>query len=80
MKFRKLTGEDINLIKNLCENRKEYNFFILINLEALKNNQDLIQYYGMFDDNEMLIAVGMFYHRLLYIEISNTGFINVFIN
>lgn len=76
MIFRKLDYEDKIKIEALCSKRKIYNFFILSNLHILNQKQELIAYYGLFDQQE-LVAIMMFFHKLVYYEIKDHAYFSV---
>ncbi|MDD3383849.1 MAG: hypothetical protein WC123_02455 [Bacilli bacterium] len=66
--YKKLTVKDEKTIKLLCLKRKKYNFFILSNLNLLAKKQNLVEYFGVYEEKE-LVGVIMFFHKLLYYEI-----------
>ncbi|MEW6233027.1 MAG: hypothetical protein AB1566_12045, partial [Chloroflexota bacterium] len=62
-----MTEADRPAIETLCEQQREFNIFFLANLDELSREQNLVQYWGQFDDTGHLVGVLMRYHVLWYI-------------
>lgn len=66
MTIRLLSSSDRDSVESLCGRTPEQDLFLIANLDRLTSNQDLVQYFGLFDTCGSLSAVLMRYHVLWY--------------
>ena len=65
---RLLLPGDRAAIESLCGRTPELDLVMLANLDRLSGDQNLVQYWGQFDDSGRLAGVLMRYHALWYIH------------
>ncbi len=65
---RLLIPGDRAAIESLCGRTPEHDLVMLANLDRLSGYQDLVQYWGQFDDSGRLAGVLMRYHALWYVH------------
>lgn len=68
----KLNESYVDKIYAFCISRKEFNFFILANIEQLHKEQNLVTYYGQFDACDRLVALMMSFHKLWYFAVTES--------
>lgn len=66
MQARTLTASDREAIERLCSPQPEYNLFFLANLDQLSRQQELVEYWGVFDGAGRLAGALLRYHVLWY--------------
>ncbi len=65
---RPLTEADRAAAEAFCAQAPEYNIFLLSNLDKLGTEQDLVRYWGQFDEAGEFRAIIMRYHVLWYLH------------